>query len=158
MNIGEASKRSGLPIKTIRYYEDIGLLIADRRANGYRDYSVNHIRQLAFIKRARDFGFPIEECRQLLALFNNDERASADVKALAKRRLNDLEQKAVEIQELSTALARLVESCHGDSNPDCPIIDDLAQSARDNASSETKRVRDQTKKNNQQKYNQNGRT
>ena len=126
MNIGEASKRTGLPIKTIRYYEEIGLLVADRKANGYRDYSIDHVSQLVFVKRAREFGFPLDECERLLALFNNKDRASADVKALAGRRLEDLKLKAVEIEHLASTLEHLVNSCLGDGKPDCPIIEELA--------------------------------
>jgi len=126
MNIGEASKRSGLPIKTIRYYEEIGLLIAQRKTNGYRDYCEAHIAQLAFLKRARAFNFSLQDCRKLLGLYNDRGRASADVKAVAARRLEDLKLKALEIENLAATLEQLVENCAGDNNPDCPIIDELA--------------------------------
>ena len=126
MNIGEASKRTGLPIKTIRYYEEIGLLIADRRTNGYRDYSNDHIHRLAFLKRAREFDFSLDDCRELLGLYSNQERASSQVKTLAAHRLEDLKLKAAEITHLAATLEQLVKNCAGDDQPDCPIIEELA--------------------------------
>jgi len=126
MNIGEASKRTGLPIKTIRYYEEIGLLVAQRKTNGYRDYCEADIAQLTFLKRARAFDFSLHDCRTLLGLYNDCHRASADVKAVAARRLEDLKLKAVEIENLASTLAQLVENCAGDGSPDCPIIEELA--------------------------------
>ncbi len=128
MHIGEAAKQTGLPIKTIRYYEEIGLLVADRLTNGYRDYSYDHIDKLAFLKRAREFGFSLEDCRELLKLYLRRDRVSADVKALAMRRLEDLKLKAAELEHLAAALEQLVDDCAGDSRPDCPIIDELAHS------------------------------
>ncbi len=126
MNIGEASKRTGLPIKTIRYYEEIGLLVADRRSNGYRDYSDDHIHRLSFLKRAREFGFSLDDCRELLGLYTDQERASAEVKTLAANRLEDLKLKAAEITHLAATLEQLVNNCAGDDQPDCPIIKELA--------------------------------
>ncbi len=126
MNIGTASEKSGLPTKTIRYYEQIGLLSADRASNGYRDYSMPDIHRMRFIQRSRSLGFSIEECRQLLSLYNNKERESADVKSLAKGKLAELDRKLVELTELRDTLRHLVRSCHGDSRPDCPIIEELA--------------------------------
>lgn len=129
MNIGEVSKRAGLPVKTVRYYEEIRLVTADRQANGYRDYSQAHLHQLSFLKRAREFGFSLDDCRTLLDLYANPQRASADVKALAKRHLSKLSEKAAELQTLSDTLSRLVEQCAGNAEPDCPIIEDLAEPA-----------------------------
>lgn len=94
MNIGEASKRKGSPVKTIRYYEDIGLVVADLQKNSCRDYARGHIQKLNFLKRAREFGFSLDVCRQFLDLYNNDDRASAEVKALAIKHLDDLKLKA----------------------------------------------------------------
>lgn len=133
MNIGEASKRTGVPIKTIRYYEEIGLLVADRKENGYRDYSDGHVRQLGFVKRARAFDFSLDDCKTLLGLYNDQSRASSDVKALAQARLEDLKLKALEIEQLAKTLSLLVKRCAGDGQPDCPIIDELAHDAFDPA-------------------------
>lgn len=126
MNIGHAARRSGLPAKTIRYYEEIGLLRPERRDNGYRDYSEAELHSLRFLARARSLGFSIEECRQLLSLYRDRSRASADVRALAERHIGDIEAKIGELQSMKTTLAALVTACHGDARPDCPILDDLA--------------------------------
>ncbi len=126
MTIGDASERTGLPVKTIRYYEEIGLMVADRQPNGYRDYSEAHIERLSFLKRARDFGFPIEDCRKLLGLYSDEHRLSADVKSLAVHHLQELKHKAAEIQRLAETLERLADECAGDHDPDCPIIAELA--------------------------------
>ncbi len=130
MNIGAASEKSGLPAKTIRYYEDIGLLTADRAGNGYRDYSVPDVHRMRFIQRSRSLGFSVEECRQLLSLYNDKERQSADVKALANTKLKEIDKKLIELNELRVTLRRLVRSCRGDSRPDCPIIEGLSNSQR----------------------------
>lgn len=126
MNIGTASQRSGLPAKTIRYYEDIGLVVPSRRTNSYRDYSAEDVQRLAFIQRARSLGFDIETCRQLLALKSDRSRASADVKALAVRHLEEIEHKMRELQAMAETLRDLIEHCHGDEHPECAIIDELA--------------------------------
>lgn len=126
MNIGAASRRSGLPPKTIRYYEDIGLIKADRRENGYRDYSEKEIRRLHFLHRSRDLGFSVEECRQLLSLYDDDKRESSDVKALAETKVHQIENKITELTSLKNALTHLVAHCHGDERPECPIIEGLA--------------------------------
>lgn len=126
MNIGDASEKTGLPTKTIRYYEDIGLVIADRQPNGYRDYCTEHIEQLSFLKRAREFGFPIEDCRKLLCLYSDDGRHTSEVRALAAHHLEELKHKAQEIQGLAETLQELVESCSGQDDDECPIIAELA--------------------------------
>lgn len=126
MNIGAAAQKSGLPPKTIRYYEDIGLLIADRAANGYRDYSVEDVHRLRFIQRSRSLGFTVEECRQLLSLYTDRDRASADVKAIATEKLGQIDRKIAELTGLRQMLGHLVENCHGDARPECPIIDGLS--------------------------------
>jgi len=126
MNIGTASERSGLPPKTIRYYEDIGLLKPQRAYNGYRDYSDNDIHRLRFLHRARGLGFSVEECRQLLSLYDDKHRSSADVKALATAKLREIERKLAELEALKTMLGHLVHNCHGDQRPDCPIMDELS--------------------------------
>jgi len=126
MNIGEASERSGLPAKTIRYYEDIALVAPDRAENGYRDYSSSDVHRLRFLHRARNLGFSIDECRLLLSLYTDRNRASADVKAMAEQRLMEIDAKIQALQSLKSALQPLVDCCHGDDRPDCPILDDLA--------------------------------
>ena len=132
MNIGAAAKASGLSAKMIRYYETIGLLhAASRSDNGYRHYSPQDLQQLAFIKRARDLGFTLEEVGKLLALWQDRERASADVKALAASHIAELERKISELVSLRNSLSELVTSCHGDQRPDCPIIKALATGAAD---------------------------
>ncbi|MEB3421774.1 Cu(I)-responsive transcriptional regulator [Salipiger marinus] len=128
MNIGNVSEQSGLPAKTIRYYEDIGLVQPSRRENGYRDFTVQELHKLTFLGRARSLGFSIEECRTLLSLYEDHERSSADVKAIAQSHLARVDQKIEELQALSATLGDLVVRCHGDDRPDCPIMDDLTDS------------------------------
>ncbi|MGI9370940.1 MAG: Cu(I)-responsive transcriptional regulator [Hyphomicrobiales bacterium] len=127
MNIGAAAEASGLPAKTIRYYEEIGLVSPDRRENSYRDYSEQHVHKLRFLQRARSLGFSVEECRRLLSLYEDESRASADVKRLAQSHLDDINTKIVELQSMGKVLENLVHSCRGDERADCPILNDLAQ-------------------------------
>ncbi|MCE0504774.1 MULTISPECIES: Cu(I)-responsive transcriptional regulator [unclassified Roseivivax] len=127
MNIGEVADRSGVPAKTIRYYEEIGLVRPARSANGYRAFAETELHKLAFLGRARTLGFSIEECRRLLALYEDDNRESAQVKALAEEHLAEVDARIAGLQAMRETLARLVRSCHGDDRPDCPILDDLAQ-------------------------------
>ena len=128
MNIGEAASLSGLPAKTIRYYEDVGLVAPPaRRDSGYRDYGERDVHMLRFLARARRLGFTVEECRQLLALYRDRSRASADVKRLTEERIAAIDDKIRQLQVMRAALADLAERCHGDDRPDCPILDDLAQ-------------------------------
>jgi MerR family transcriptional regulator, copper efflux regulator len=126
MNIGTVADKSGVPPKTIRYYETIGLIRpADRRANGYRSYSAADMRTLNFIKRARSLGFSVEEVRDLLDLWHDRTRTSARVKALATRHIEALDRKIKELEAMRGAVADLVRRCHGDARPDCPIINEL---------------------------------
>lgn len=127
MNISDAGARSGLPPKTIRYYEDIGLITPTRRANGYRDFAEDDLHRLAFLRRARALGFSIDECRQLLGLYSDPSRASADVKALASAHLARIDAQLRELQEMRQTLATLILTCAGDARPDCPILSDLAR-------------------------------
>lgn len=127
MNISDAGKRSGLPPKTIRFYEEIGLITPTRQANGYRDFSEEDLHKLAFLRRARALGFSTEECRQLMGLYTDKARASADVKTLAKAQLDRIDAQLAELQEMRRTLAHLVSACAGDQRPDCPILSDLAQ-------------------------------
>lgn len=126
MNISEVAQRSGLPAKTIRYYEDIGLLRAPRGDNGYRSFGERELHSLAFLARARALGFSIDECRTLMALYQDSARASADVKALAQAHLVQIAQKIADLQSMQDTLSTLVAQCAGDQRPDCPILKDLA--------------------------------
>ncbi|MER2535104.1 MAG: Cu(I)-responsive transcriptional regulator [Rhizobiaceae bacterium] len=126
MNVGLAAKRSGLPAKTIRYYEEIGLIRPDRAANGYRDYSADDIHRLAFLRRARALGFAIEDCRQLMALYDDKERSSQDVRDLATQHVRAIEEKVRELQGMRATLQALIHACHGDERPECPILNDIA--------------------------------
>ena len=128
MNIGEAAARSGLSPKTIRYYESIDLVAAPGRTDGgYRDYDARDVHVLHFLHRARGLGFSVRECRDLLALYQDRDRASADVKAIALRHIGDIDRKITELETLRDTLNDLATRCHGDDRPDCPILDDLAK-------------------------------
>lgn len=126
MKIGAASQASAVSQRMIRHYEKIGLVpSAARRDSGYRDYSDADVHRLRFIANARDLGFPIEEIRTLLGLWNDGHRSSADVKALATARADEIGRKAIALEEMRKALLDLAARCHGDDRPDCPIIDTL---------------------------------
>jgi MerR family copper efflux transcriptional regulator len=128
MNIGEASKASGVSAKMIRYYEQIGLIKpAHRTDSSYRTYVENDVHTLRFIRRARDLGFSVEQMKTLLALWRDRSRASADVKAIALEHIAELERKAAAIAEMTSTLKHLASHCHGDDRPDCPIIEGFAE-------------------------------
>lgn len=127
MNIGEVSERSGLPAKTIRYYEEIGLVRPLRGQNGYRAFRESDLHKLAFLGRARALGFSIDDCRTLLALYEDGSRESAQVKALAQQHLDEIDVKIGQLQSMRETLATLVRACHGDDRPDCPILADLSR-------------------------------
>lgn len=132
MNIGQAARRSGLSTKMIRYYESIGLLKpATRSGSGYRQYQAEDLHSLAFIKRSRDLGFSLEEVGKLLTLWQDRQRASADVKALAMQHIEELNRRIEELVSLRDTLGELVSHCQGDDRPDCPILKDLANGAVD---------------------------
>jgi MerR family copper efflux transcriptional regulator len=127
MNIGEAATRSGVPAKTIRYYEDIALIeSAERSANGYRSYSPEDVHTLRFIARARSLGFTVAQCRDLLTLYRDRARSSADVKAIAESHMAEIDGKISGLMAMRETLALLTRKCHGDDRPDCPIIEELA--------------------------------
>ncbi|MDH3667346.1 MAG: Cu(I)-responsive transcriptional regulator [Paracoccaceae bacterium] len=127
MNIGTAARESGLPTKTVRYYADVGLVAPHGRAeNGYRAYGPGEVQRLQFVRRARAFGFSVEECRELLGLYADRDRASADVKQLTLQRIERLEAQMAELAALRGDLIRLADACKGDGKPDCPILNGLA--------------------------------
>ena len=130
MTIGEAASRSGVPAKTIRYYESIGLIgAASRESNQYRRYDAEDVAMLRFIGRARRLGFSVADLRNLVALYRDRARASRDVRALAMQHLARIDRKLTDLHSLRDALADLVDRCNGDHRPDCPIIDELAETA-----------------------------
>ncbi|MCB2093541.1 MAG: Cu(I)-responsive transcriptional regulator [Rhodobacteraceae bacterium] len=126
MNIGDVSRLSGLPAKTIRYYEDIGLVEPLRSSNGYRAFRESDLHKLAFLGRARSLGFTIDDCRNLLKLYEDRDRASADVRQIALGHLDRIDEKLAELAAMRETLSHLVEACAGDHRPDCPILADLA--------------------------------
>ena len=127
--IGRAAKASCLPVKTVRYYHEIRLVKpSGHSSNGYRLYNERDIRKLVFVRHARAFGFSIDTCRELLDLYENTERSSKEVKAIASQRLGEIRQKMKELQLLYDELSHLANTCQGDERPDCPIIEFLAES------------------------------
>ncbi|SNT12290.1 Cu(I)-responsive transcriptional regulator [Tropicimonas sediminicola] len=126
MNIGDVARLSGLPAKTIRYYEEIGLVSPMRSTNGYRTFRESDLHKLTFLSRARSLGFTIDDCRALLELYVNTSRASADVKKIASEHLVRIDAKIEELIAMKKTLSHLVHECAGDNRPDCPILDDLA--------------------------------
>ena len=128
MNIGETAKASGVSTKMIRYYEGIGLIPeAARTQSGYRVYSDSEIHTLRFIRRARDMGFPVKTITQLLALWRDRGRASAEVKAVALAHVEELHAKIAELEAMAKTLQHLANTCQGNDRPDCPILDDLSR-------------------------------
>jgi len=128
MNIGQAASTSGVSQRMIRHYEKIGLIPPPlRRDSGYRDYADADVHRLRFVANARDLGFPIEEIRALLDLWQDRGRSSGDVKALALARAEELGRKAMALQAMKTTLETLAHACHGDTRPDCPILDRLTR-------------------------------
>lgn len=126
MNIGDAAKQTQISAKMIRYYESIGLLPESMRSDaGYRIYRDKDLHVLRFIKRARNLGFSMEQLKELLSLWQDQERASADVKAIAERHVAELQQRITELTEMRDALNHLAACCHGDQRPDCPILSGL---------------------------------
>ncbi|RST51077.1 Cu(I)-responsive transcriptional regulator [Variovorax sp. MHTC-1] len=127
-NIGEASARSGVSAKMVRHYESLGLVPKVNRTDaGYRQYTANDVHTLRFIRRARDLGFSMAEIAELLKLWQNKRRASADVKRIALAHADDLRRRIEEMEAMKRTLERLAECCHGDHRPDCPILDELAE-------------------------------
>lgn len=126
MKILQAASLSELPVKTVRYYDEIELVSPDRQDNGYRFYSDKDVEKLKFLGRARGLGFSLEDCRQLLSLYEDKNRASSEVKSIAETKILEIEEKLIELQSLRDTLSKLVDSCQGDDRPDCPILEGLA--------------------------------
>jgi Cu(I)-responsive transcriptional regulator len=130
MKIGAVARATGIPAKTIRFYESVGLLAPAARSDGnYRIYGERDIAVLRFVQRARHLGFSIKEVGSLVALWHDRARASAEVRALAVAHLDDIERRLAALQAMRASLRQLIEQCHGDARPDCPIIDGLATGA-----------------------------
>ena len=127
MNIGKASKLSGLTVKTVRYYSDIGILNPQINTNtGYRDFSESDLAKLQFIAKARKFDFSLDDCRELLSLYENTERSSKEVKALTLEKIAEIDTKLTELNMLKDQLSTLASTCQGDDRPDCPILEALS--------------------------------
>jgi MerR family copper efflux transcriptional regulator len=127
MNIGRLSGLTGVTAKTIRYYESIGLIPEPpRKPSGYRDYGDSDVEVLRFVSKAKLLGFPLKDVTQLLSLWQDRNRTSAEVKALTESHIADIEQRIEELQSVRRTLLDLSQRCHGNTRPDCPILDDLA--------------------------------
>ncbi|MCH1923360.1 MerR family DNA-binding protein [Shewanella sp. C32] len=126
MKIGDVASQTGLSVKNIRYYHDIGLVTGSRGANGYREYGEQQVSALLFVQHCRELGFSIDECRDLLQLKHDPQRCASDVKRLASQHLKALEQRMQRLQQLHGELSHLVAQCQGGDSPDCPIIDGLS--------------------------------
>ena len=127
MKIGQAATLSGLSIKTIRYYDETKLISPQvNPRTGYRDYSDSDVAKLQFVGRARRFNFSIEECRELLGLYEDKSRSSREVKALAERKISEIDIKLAELEKLKAQLSDVVTRCSGDDRPDCPILEALS--------------------------------
>ena len=138
MNIGDVARQSGLPAKTIRYYEDISLVQPKRETNGYRVFDNADVHKLTFLARARALGFTIGDCRTLLALYEDKSRASAEVKKVTGKHLNEIEAKIADLQAMHATLTRLSEECAGDHRPDCQILEELSGKDRRSNTHDTK--------------------
>lgn len=127
MNIGEASRQSGVTTKMIRYYEEIGLIPAPlRSANAYRRYEPRQVHMLHFVRRARELGFSLDQCRRLIALWRDQSRPSAEVKRIASEHIEELNEKIRKLEDMRDTLATLAERCNDDERPDCPILRNLS--------------------------------
>ncbi|ASP23440.1 HTH-type transcriptional regulator HmrR (plasmid) [Antarctobacter heliothermus] len=133
MKIGDVALQSGLPPKTIRFYEDIGLIRPRRSDNGYRSFCEQDLHKLAFLGRARALEFTIEDCRTLMALYEDDHRESAQVKAVSEEQLRQIDEKIAQLQFMRATLDTLIHACAGDHRPDCPILQDLVRDISDPA-------------------------
>ena len=142
MNIGQAAKASGVSAKMIRYYEQTGLIPkADRRDSGYRDYSASDVHMLRFIRRSRDLGFAVTEINELLSLWRDKDRQSADVKRIASEHIAGLRERIAALQQMTATLETLTSCCAGDDRPDCPILRDLEDPADEGSPPEKRKGR-----------------
>ena len=136
MNIGQAASETGVSAKMIRYYESITLLKPSARSDaGYRIYTPQDLHALHFIKRSRNLGFSLEQIRELLSLWQNDQRASSDVKTIALAHVADLDRRIAELSDMRNTLSQLASACHGDDQPDCPILQNLGLAMAEGGSS-----------------------
>ena len=136
MNIGQAASETGVSAKMIRYYESIALLKPSARSDaGYRIYTPQDLHALHFIKRSRTLGFSLEQIRELLSLWQNDQRASSDVKTIALAHVADLDRRIAELSDMRNTLSQLASACHGDDQPDCPILQNLGLAMAEGGSS-----------------------
>lgn len=127
MKIGKAAKLSGLTVKTVRYYADINIIVPQKNSiTGYRDFSKNDIAKLQFVGKARKFNFSIQECRELLSLYEDKERPSKNVKKITIEKISEINAKLKELESLKTQLNELANACQGDNRPNCPILDALS--------------------------------
>ena len=127
MNIGEAAKKSGLSVKTVRYYDEINLIKPIKnKATNYRHYTTADLAKLQFIGKARRFNFSIKECKELLSLYENKNRSSKEVRNLTLTKIAEIDVKLIELENLREQLSHLVNCCKGNERPECPIIDELA--------------------------------
>lgn len=127
MNIGKAASLSGLTVKTVRYYSDIGIINPKVDANtGYRDFSDADLAKIQFLAKARKFDFSLDDCRELLELYENKERSSKEVKAITLEKISEINDKLSELQMLKDQLSQLASACQGDDRPNCPILDALS--------------------------------
>lgn len=134
MNIGQAARASGVSAKMIRYYEQTGLIPpAERKESGYRDYGEADVHRLRFVRRARDLGFSVAEIADLLGLWRDRSRRSADVKRIAAAHIDELRRRIARLEQMAGALQTLIDCCAGDHRPDCPILADLEKAADDPA-------------------------
>ena len=132
MNIGKAASMSGLTVKAVRYYSDLGIIKPDIDANtGYRDFSEPDLAKLQFVAKARKFDFSLDDCRELLALYENTERSSKEVKALTLEKIAEIDTKLAELNMLKVQLTKLASACQGNDRPDCPILDALSNVKRE---------------------------
>lgn len=130
MNIKDVAQKTGLPAKTIRYYEDIGLIAPGRGANGYRSFDARDLQRLTFLGRARNLGFSLDECRRLIGLYCDDNRTSREVRDMASAHLTELRDKIAQLRQMEAQLQALITACRGDDDPDCAILNDLARPDR----------------------------
>ena len=131
MNIGKASKLSDLTVKAVRYYDNIGLVKPQQNiSSGYREYNEEDVLKLKFVGKARKFNFSIDECRELLSLYENKSRPSKDVKKLTLEKISQIDEKLKQLQNLKDELSYLADNCHGDDRPNCPILDALSKNEK----------------------------